>query len=274
MELKNPEDISDLIDRMKVKNFFGEYLNNKPDLYFVGIGISEFANSAWNLTYADDDAMSIYDIFASKRSPIYDEFSGVNLINADATRENILNTLNGLADKVEAKDQVILFIASHGLNEEGYYYVLTHDAQEGNLRGTCINWNDIAEVLAKLPCRVLMFLDTCHSGALGSSLASNDRFVRNTEALRDMGSNEVGVVIMSGSTGEESSLESEAWAHGAFTLSLIEGLQEKKADLRNDGLIYLRELDLFVSDNVYQLTNGRQNPTTQKPSTISKLIIY
>jgi threonine dehydratase len=33
LELKNPEDISNLIDKMKVKNFFGEYLNNKPDLF-------------------------------------------------------------------------------------------------------------------------------------------------------------------------------------------------------------------------------------------------
>ncbi len=249
-------------------------VNNKPDLYFVGIGVSEFQNSEWNLTFADDDANSIYEIFAAKESPIYDEFDGVNLINAEATRDNIINTLNSLAEKVKPKDQVILFVASHGINQDGFYYVLTHDANKSDLKNTCLQWNDIADVLSNLPCRVLMFLDTCHSGALGSSLVSSSKFIKNTEALREMGSNEVGVVIMSGSTGEESSLESEEWAHGAFTLSLIEGLKEKKADLKNDGLIYLRELDLFVSDNVYELTSGKQNPTTQKPSSISKLIIY
>jgi len=137
---------------------------------------------------------------------------------------------------------------------------LPHDADEQNLKGTCLNWNEIANVLSKLPCRTLMFLDTCHSGALGATLASNSEYVKNTEALREMGSNEVGVVIMSGSTGEESSLESEEWEHGVFTLSLIEGLRDKKADLKKDGLIYLRELDLFVSDNVYELTGGKQNP--------------
>ncbi len=249
-------------------------VNNKPDLYFVGIGVSEFQNTKFNLTYADDDAASMYEIFSSRSSPIYNEFSGVNLLNADATKDNILETLNSIAEKVQPKDQVILFIASHGINEDGFYYVLTHDADEMNLKGTCLNWNEIANVLSQLPCRVLMFLDTCHSGALGSSLVSNTAYIKNTEAMREMGSNEVGVVIMSGSTGEESSLESEEWEHGVFTLSLIEGLRNKKADLKNDGLIYLRELDLFVSDNVYELTSGKQNPTTQKPSTISKLIIY
>ena len=152
--------------------------------------------------------------------------------------------------------------------------MLTHDADKNNLVGTCLNWSDIADLLGSLPCKVLLFLDTCHSGALGASITSSEKYLKNTEALREMGSNEVGVVIMSGSTGEESSLESAEWEHGVFTLSLIEGIQNKKADLKADGLIELRELDFFVSNNVNELTQGKQNPTTQKPSTISKLIIY
>jgi threonine dehydratase len=35
LELKNPNDIDDLIIRMKEKNFFGEYLNDSPDLFQV-----------------------------------------------------------------------------------------------------------------------------------------------------------------------------------------------------------------------------------------------
>ncbi|MFY0688422.1 MAG: caspase family protein [Cyclobacteriaceae bacterium] len=247
---------------------------DKPKLYFVGVGVSEFQNSKFNLTYADDDAESLYSVFGDDLSAVYGGFVGKKILNAEATKSNILNELNELATKVTPKDQIVIFFASHGINEDGLYYVLTHDANENNLKGTCLNWNEIAEVLSKLPCRVVLFLDTCHSGALGASLMSNANYVKNTEALRKMGSNEVGVVIMSGSTGDESSLESAEWQHGVFTLSLIEGIKNKKADLKQDGVIYLRELDLFVSDNVNELTNGRQNPTTQKPSTISKLIIY
>ncbi len=33
IELKNPEDLYPLIERMKTRNFFGEYLNSKPDLF-------------------------------------------------------------------------------------------------------------------------------------------------------------------------------------------------------------------------------------------------
>jgi threonine dehydratase len=35
LELKNPNDIEDLIIRMKERNFFGEYLNDSPDLFQV-----------------------------------------------------------------------------------------------------------------------------------------------------------------------------------------------------------------------------------------------
>jgi WD40 repeat protein len=248
--------------------------DKKPNLYFVGIGVSEFENSEWNLTYADDDAQSLHEIFIEGESPVYNEISGQLILNQEATRSNIVAVFDSLAQIVHPKDQVVLFIASHGINEKGFYYVLTHDADKNDLVGTCLNWSDIADLLGSLPCKVLLFLDTCHSGALGASITSSEKYLKNTEALREMGSNEVGVVIMSGSTGEESSLESEEWQHGVFTLSLIEGIKNKKADIKSDGLIYLRELDFFVSNNVYELTNGKQNPTTQKPSTISKLIIY
>lgn len=33
IELKNPEDLKPLIDRMKANNFFGDYINDKPDLF-------------------------------------------------------------------------------------------------------------------------------------------------------------------------------------------------------------------------------------------------
>jgi threonine dehydratase len=35
LELENPNDIDDLIQKMKTKNFFGEYLNDNPDLFQI-----------------------------------------------------------------------------------------------------------------------------------------------------------------------------------------------------------------------------------------------
>ena len=35
LEISNPRDLDGLILKMKTKNFFGEYLNDKPDLFQV-----------------------------------------------------------------------------------------------------------------------------------------------------------------------------------------------------------------------------------------------
>ena len=122
-----------------------------------------------------------------------------------------------------------------------------------------------------------MFLDTCHSGQLGKNLFTFARRGNTasiddaSEAIRELTSDENGVVIMSASTGAESSVEHTDWGHGAFTMALIEGLERHAADLNDDGIIHLRELDYFISDRVKELTEGIQHPTTVKPSTISRL---
>ena len=79
---------------------------------------------------------------------------------------------------------------------------------------------------------------------------------------------------MSASTGSESSLENPEWGHGVFTMALLEGIEKGYADiLPKDNTVFLRELDAYVYNRVKELTYERQNPTTQKPSTISGLPI-
>jgi uncharacterized caspase-like protein len=98
--------------------------------------------------------------------------------------------------------------------------------------------------------------------------------IDNTEAIRDLASEERGVVVMAASTGSELSQERSEWGHGAFTKAIIEGLESGKADYTADGIIYIRELDQYVSERVKALTNGEQHPTTQKPSTINRFPVF
>ncbi|MBI5835190.1 MAG: hypothetical protein HZB16_23030 [Armatimonadetes bacterium] len=65
----------------------------------------------------------------------------------------------------------------------------------------------------------------------------------------------------------EVSYERPEWVNGAFTKALVEGLGGK-ADLSGDGVISVAELDAFVAERVKELTEGRQHPTPQRPTTI------
>jgi len=242
----------------------------KPNLYMVSIGISQYLQQELTLEYADDDANAVSQLFREQEGALYQKVLLQELYDTDATQANIKKSIAWLQQQTTQKDVVLLFIAAHGTNEQGRYYLLPADCNPLEIQSTGLSWEVFSEILGNLPARVLLLLDTCHSGQLGQDVYAQRKQVDNTEALRELSSDEYGVVILAASTGREFSLEHPDWGHGAFTKALLEGLEQGQADYSNDGVIHLRELDLYVAERVELLTNGEQHPTTQKPSTISR----
>ena len=64
---------------------------------------------------------------------------------------------------------------------------------------------------------------------------------------------------MASSMGREESQENNAHRGGAFTVALTEGLTGK-ADLNKDGVVYLNELDAYVTDRVKEVDQGAAAP--------------
>jgi len=94
------------------------------------------------------------------------------------------------------------------------------------------------------------------------------RGVADINALvNELTSAENGAVVFASSTGRQFALEDPKWGNGAFTKALLEGLQGQ-ADFGKDGIITVNRLDLYLSERVKALTDGRQTPTTTKPRTI------
>ncbi len=248
----------------------------RPALYVVAIGISNYQKTDLNLRYADDDARDISRIFTAQHGRLFKAVQVKALYDAAATQDGIIDALEWLNTNATQKDVAIVFVAAHGYNERGNYYILPHNGDPESLRKTAVDWRNFADILGNLPARILLFLDTCQSGGFDPELLASFRGspVDNTEAIRELASEEFGVVVMAASTGRELSLERSEWGHGAFTKAIIEGLEEGKADYSNDGIIHIRELDQYVSERVKILTNGKQHPTTQKPSTINRFPIF
>lgn len=149
-------------------------------------------------------------------------------------------------------------------DSSGSYYFLPYDADLNNLRRTGIRWMEFNDVLTSLPSKIILFADTCHSGSItGTRRDASDL----TDALRELVNTDSGVVVMTASTGREFSLEDQAWGNGAFTKALIEGL-EGKANYNNDNTIDIKEVDLYITNRVKELTQGNQHPTTEIPKTM------
>ena len=237
----------------------------KPDLYLLCIGVSKYKNPAYNLDFADKDAMGVEKIFSTQHGGLYNNVYAKTLTNERATKMKIQESLEWLYQESTQKDLSVIFIAGHGIKDtRNNYYFMPYDGHPDKLMFSAVKWFDFQDIISSLPSKVILMADTCHSGALtGKRRGLSDI----TQALRDLISADSGVVVMTASTGKELSVEHPDWGHGAFTKALIEGLNGD-ADYDSDNIIDMKEIDLFITKRVKELTGGSQHPTTEIPKTM------
>jgi hypothetical protein len=171
----------------------------------------------------------------------------VLLTEGMVTAEAVRGKLRQLAKKVTAQDTFVLFLAGHGIAEEkeegGYdpatwFYVCANtDSRDKETR---LTGKQLHEALAALKCRKLVFLDTCHSGAVAAHVYDpSDSLTRECPAQSPP-------LIFSACKLEESSLDDGT--HGIFTRCLLSAL--RYADSNDNNLIDARELAEYLRREV------------------------
>ena len=189
------------------------------------------------------------------------------LVDAHANQKEILRGLEWLRSQVTQRDVGVFFYAGHGAKDaNNVFYLVPADCEPDDIDVGGISEDQIKRYCQSTPGRLMLLMDACHTGALGGDSRRAIGGLTD-DLLRDLVSDDYGVIMMCSAMGRESAQEEESWGHGAFTLALIEGLQGK-ADYNHDGTVHLNELDLYVSQRVKELTDGKQHPVTQKPTTI------
>ncbi|MGB7344497.1 MAG: caspase family protein [Pirellulaceae bacterium] len=239
----------------------------KPTLHVLAVGVSKYKKSEINLQYAKEDAQDIANAWKSQSGGIYSDVKTHVLVDENATRANVLSNINQLIDNVDEGDRVIIHIAAHGATDQrDKYYLLTHDTNPEALRSTGIAHTDLVSAVDDLlanRCQVLLFVDTCHSGAsVGSRGIETVNKLR--QSTRDYWRNTGSVVFTSSLPGQES-FEREAWHNGAFTEALLEALDfQGDSDANGDDHLSISELQLFLENRVGELTDKRQSPATRR----------
>lgn len=236
----------------------------KPNLYILAVGVSEYADKQYNLTFAHSDADSIAEMFATMKGKIFRKVEVKKILNKDATLQNIKIAISWLETQATQKDMVIMFFSSHGaLDNKGNLYILPHDFNPVSLFATGLNIKDITSGINGTPCKKLIFMDACHSGESGSDLLefASLKDANLDNIIKEVADAEPGISIMTSSSGKEYSYEKPSWGHGAFTKAILEGLHGS-ADFNKDKMVGFAELNLYVSERVKELTKGKQHPFT------------
>jgi hypothetical protein len=239
----------------------------KPVLWGLAIGVSKYTSSAINLRYADQDALKLENLFNNQVSHSFSEVHFKTLVNEQVTRNSIIESITTHLGKAAPDDIIFLFLAGHGIRhrQSGSYYFMPSDANFDNVLSNGLRMTDFDETIKILSGnvdKIIVAMDTCHSGALEVGTRSGG----TTEDLAEVISAASGLYILSASKAGQVSLESEQFkldpnftGHGVFTYTMVKAMQGE-GDYDQDGYVSLNEIFQFVSRQVPRLTEGQQHP--------------
>ncbi len=238
----------------------------KPKLYILAVGISAYQAPSLRLAFAAKDAEDFVRAAKAQKGGLYGEIEARILIDSGATREDIKEGLAWIEQAPSSGDVAMIFLAGHGVdNAKGYYYYLPHEADPKRVSETALPYDAIRDTLSRIAGKTFFFIDTCHAGRVWGRAGEPSTDVNRV--VNDLSSPEFGVVVFASSMDQQLSLESQSWGNGAFTKALVEGI-DGAADILDKRYITVTMLDVYVSERVYDLTMGKQTPTSRKPMTI------
>tara|TARA_B100000508_G_scaffold85763_1_gene66734 strand:- start:46106 stop:49354 length:3249 start_codon:yes stop_codon:yes gene_type:complete len=265
----------------------------KHNLYVIGVGVAEYQDEAFNLTYPTKDVNDFVDQM-KQNEEIYKNIFVKTLTNEEATKQNI-SQLEGFLEDVTINDVVVIFIAGHGVLDENYnYYFGTYDMDFTNPTEKGLAYESIEELLTQIKAiKKLLIMDTCHSGevdkdeikevttpdddeedgdiefrSVATGYKEENAFgLENSREMVESLFSDIrqgsGATVISSAGGAEFAMESDQWKNGLFTYCMLEGIKTGKADLNHDQQIDVDEMRKYVYQNVKELSNGKQRPTTR-----------
>jgi WD40 repeat protein len=277
----------------------------KPDLYFLGFGVSDYANPAYRLAFARKDVIDVAAALEHAGAAFGKVHARV-YVDAAVTPDRIRDAKQHVA-RARVDDVVIVMIAGHGVHSSDVaarYYFVTHGTELERLAETAAPFELVEDLVDGIAARHKLFLmDTCESGerdpeeasAAIARAGSRGLVPRTTRALvRTSGPTQPvprrfvlerdnflfngilrgsGAIVFSSSRGSELSFETEALHNGVFTQALLEALAGPDADADGDGRLAIPELRAYVARRVAEVTDGAQNPTIDRDNLAASLAL-
>jgi WD40 repeat protein len=238
----------------------------RPRLHLLAIGVGDYRDSQiQSLDFAARGTSVVADTLERYAAPIY-RVSTDRLTDRAATASlwqvYAQSAAERLAKEVQPDDLVVMYFCGHGLRDRqtNRWYFVTADARFRDLMDDryddCLSLDDLA-VFSALPCTKLAILDSCHSGAVQTSMRPDDL----KSALRFLQDDVV--LTWTASEGDQEAVEKREDRLGRFTTHLVAALSGQ-ADVamsgNSDGLVSLREAIEFVSARVRQESQVEGTP--------------
>jgi tetratricopeptide (TPR) repeat protein len=234
----------------------------------VLVGVSDYADPRLRLQYAHRDVTELWSLLQSSACGRFADDRAQILVNERATTAAVTRAIRSFLQQAQPDDLVLIYFSGHSAPDPARpknLYFLTHDTNPDDMAGTALPMREISKSLDENleARRVILLMDTCHSGAAGakgpserSDAAALNRYLQELRHAKE------GFAFFASSEAGEQSHEHEKWGggHGLFTHLVLEGLRGK-ADSDQNGIVTLGEL----FDYVRQQTRVLAGPNAQHP---------
>lgn len=265
----------------------------RPNLYAVMIGVSDYKGDKMDLKYAAKDAEDLSNTLSMSARKLLNTDGKEHVFTYNLTTNTnryllpekigIKKILEDIGTRATANDILFIFFAGHGITEGGkkQFYFLTADASEATAfddpESVGISTQELSEWMKpaniKAQKRILIF-DACNSGQaikelvkIGSEQqnyvsARNDDNAEQIKAIEKL-NEKSGLFILSASASNQNAYEAGRYTQGLLTYALLKAIKERPDILESNK--YLDVSRWFNSaektvDNLAAETNARQEP--------------
>jgi len=238
----------------------------KPDMYILSIGVSDYKDVNISLKSPAYDAKSVCEALKNKAQTLYGNVYTVILTNKEANIKNIMKSFQDIISWSKPYDAVVLFFAGHGITDKGVYYFLPFEADITSLESSSLTIMDIENFIKNLPAsKVALFFDTCQSGSASRiiGMSAMSRGLEERKLIADLAKAR-GIGVLSASSDTQAAYELQVLGNGILAYSIIQALNNKKDDITRGSLLSLTKLFSTVNEltrnTAYKYLKIEQNP--------------
>ena len=230
-------------------------LGNEYAHYGIFIGINDYAHHL-SLSFCVNDASEMREKMTNEATGLIREGNANIILNKEATKATIINSIEKVVPRLDVKDSLTIFWASHGHRpdyDEEELYLATYDMddKENHFKNSIKFIEELVPIFVKTKASIKVILDGC---SVGDALA------------RPIISQNPNIGIMAASKKNERAVEDQRLKHGIFTFHLLLTLGSADVDSDNDGHIGMEEAHAHcypavVSYATRSINGHKQHPT-------------
>lgn len=232
----------------------------ESNLYILSIGVNDYENPSYKLTYATNDAKGYMKEMTNGSKLLFNTVNEVFLKDKNTGKENIVEAFVSIAEKATSQDVFVFYYAGHGtMNMQGEqdFYLIPFDVTQmyGNdegLKEKGLSASELLNFSKKIKAQKQIYIiDACQSGAAVETFAR--RGLNREKAIAQL-ARSTGTYFLLASEAVQYASEAKELGHGLFTYALIEALSGKADGGTLDKKITANELKSYVEDRVPELS--------------------